>query len=105
MSEHIHVNENILMDAALHHQEAADYLASVAASHEAVQATLNSLGPIYSEFRQAAASLLEARKHCYDQQSEEHSAVATNLRRAVQMWTEQEDHAATTFRGLTDEPQ
>ncbi len=102
MPEKIHVNQDVLTNAAGHHQEASDYLSTVAASHEAIQATLNSLGPIYGDFRQAAGSLLDARKDCYEDQSSEHSTVSDNLHRAVAMWNTNEDDAANAFRHLTD---
>ncbi|WP_046315031.1 type VII secretion target [Mycobacterium sp. UM_Kg1] len=102
MAENIHVNRDVLINAAGNHQEASDYLATVAASHERIQATLNSLGPIYGDFREVAESLLEARANCYAEQSREHSAVSANLHRAVAMWNEHEDQAASAFGRLTD---
>lgn len=102
MPENIHVNQDVLNNAAGNHQQAADYLSTVAASHEGIRATLNSLGPIYGDFRQAAESLLDARKNCYDNQSGEHSTMSDNLRLAVARWNEHEDDAATAFRRLTD---
>ncbi|OBI04966.1 hypothetical protein AWC18_15745 [Mycolicibacter nonchromogenicus] len=102
MPEKIHVNQDVLTKAAENHQEASDYLSTVPATHEGIQATLNSLGPIYGDFRQAASSLLDARKDCYESQSREHSTVSDNLHRAVAMWDENEDDAANAFGRLTD---
>lgn len=102
MPERIHVNPDVLTNAAGNHQAVADYLSTVSSSHEAIEATLNSLGPIYDDFRQAASSLLEARKNCYDDQSSEHSAVSDNLHRAVSAWNTHEDDAGEAFRHLTD---
>ncbi|MCV7383047.1 type VII secretion target [Mycolicibacter longobardus] len=102
MPENIHVNQGVLTNAAGNHQQTSDYLSTVPASHEAIQTTLNSLGPIYSDFRQAAGSLLDARKNCYDDQASEHSTVSDNLRLAVATWNQHEQDAADAFRGLTD---
>lgn len=102
MSQEIRVNQGVLTNAAGHHQEAADYLGTVSASHEGIRATLNSLGPIYGDLRDAADALLEARKNCYDAQSSEHSQVADNLNLAVATWNQHEDDAVKTFRHLTD---
>lgn len=102
MPEKIHVDQGVLTTAAGNHQQASDYLATVPASHAAIQTTLDSLGPIYGDFRRAAGSLLDARKNCYDDQSSEHSAVSDNLHLAVATWNKHEQDAATEFRGLTD---
>ncbi|MEB3033899.1 type VII secretion target [[Mycobacterium] nativiensis] len=102
MPQEIRVNQDVLTNAAGNHQEASDYLATVSASHEDLRATLNSLGPIYGDFRRAADSLLDARKSCYDDQSSEHSQVSDNLNLAVATWNRHEDDAAKTFRHLTD---
>lgn len=102
MPENIHVNQDVLTNAAGKHQEASDYLSTVPASHDGIRATLNSLGPIYGDFREAAGSLLDARKNCYDDQSSDHSTVSDNLHRAVATWNKHEDDTATAFRHLTD---
>lgn len=102
MPEKIHVNPDVLITAAGNHREVSEYLSTATASHADIEATLNSLGPIYSEFRQAAVSLLDARKNCYDDQADAHAEMSDNLQRAVAMWDEHEDAAANTFRGLTD---
>lgn len=102
MPEQIRVNQGVLTNAAGHHQEASDYLATVPASHEGILAALNSLGPIYGDFRRAAGSLLDARKNCYDDQSSEHSEMSDNLNLAVATWNEHENDAVKTFRHVTD---
>jgi len=102
MPQEIRVDQGILTSAAGNHQEASEYLAAVPASHEGIRATLNSLGPIYGDFRRAADSLLDARKDCYDGQASEHSEMSDNLNLAVATWNRHEDDAAKTFRRLTD---
>lgn len=102
MPENIHVDQGVLTNAAGNHREASDYLATVPASHEGIRTTLSALGPIYGDFRQAAGALLDARKSCYDDQSNEHGEMSDNLNRAVTTWNQHEDDAATSFRRLTD---
>lgn len=102
MAEKIHVDQGVLTNAAGNHQQASDYLATVAASHEAIQATLTALGPIYGDFRRAADALLDARKNCYDDQSSEHAEMSDNLNLAVATWNRHEDDAAKAFRHLPD---
>lgn len=102
MPEKIHVDQGVLTNAAGNHQQASDYLATATASHEGIEATLNALGPIYSDFRRAAGELLDARKNCYDDQSSEHSQMSDNLNRAVATWNKHEEEAAKAFRHLTD---
>lgn len=102
MPEKIHVDQDVLTNAARNHQQTSDYLATVPASHEQIRTTLSALGAIYGDFRQAAGSLLDARKNCYDDQSSEHSQVSDNLNLAVATWNEHEDDAAKAFRHLTD---
>lgn len=104
MPQHIHVDQGVLTDAATHHREASDYLAAVPSSHAAIEASLQSLGPIYSEFRQAAGAMLEARKNCYDDQAAQHSEMADNLNEAAKTWDEHEDGSAAGFRNLIDGP-
>ena len=105
MSQPIHVDQAVLADAAAHHREASDYLSAVPSSHAAIEASLQSLGPIYGDFRQAAGALLEARKNCYDDQAAQHAAMADNLDQAAQTWNAHEESSAADYRGLVDGPQ
>lgn len=102
MPEKIHVDQGVLADAALDHQRASDYLATVSDSHEGIRAALNSLGPIYGDLREAAGSLLDARKNCYDDQSSEHAQMSDNLNQAAAAWDTEQQDAVAAFRHLTD---
>lgn len=102
MPENVHVDQGILADAARNHRQTSDYLTTVPDSHEAIRATLSSLGPIYGDFRRAADALLDARKNCYDDQASEHLAMSDNLHLAVTTWNQHEQDAAKAFRDLTD---
>lgn len=104
MPENIHVDQDVLSNAAAHHRQTAAYLATVADSNDGVRATLESLGPIYAELRATAEDLLDARKSCYEDQAQQHSEMSGNLDRAVATWDAHEADAAGAFRDLTDRP-
>jgi hypothetical protein len=59
MADPIRVVPAHLREAAAHHQETSDYLRTVPSSHAAIQESLDSLGPIFSELRDAGRELLE----------------------------------------------
>jgi len=67
MADRIHVVPAHLREAAGHHQETSEYLRTLPSSHEAIQQSLDSLGPIFGELRQAGRELLEQRRLCYEQ--------------------------------------
>ena len=68
MADRIHVVPAHLREAAGHHQETSEYLRTLPSSHEAIQQSLDSLGPIFGELREAGRELLEQRRLCYEQQ-------------------------------------
>jgi len=102
MPENIHVDQDVLTNAAGNHRQASEYLATVSASHEGIRTALAALGPIYGDFRRAADSLLDARKNCYDNQSSEHAQMAENLNLAVATWNTHEADAVESFRRLSE---
>lgn len=103
MVDEIRVGTADLRAAAVRHRETADYLAAVPASHVAIQASLDSLGPIYGELAEAGRQLLEQRRQCYEEQAAEHAELADRLVAAAQLWDEHERSAEARFRGITDE--
>jgi uncharacterized protein YukE len=105
MADSIRVEPENLRDAAAHHGEAADHLRAVPATHGAIQESLDSLGPIFGELREAGRELLEQRRRCYEQQAHEHSTLADNLKRSADYWEEHEANTADTMRGVLDESQ
>jgi hypothetical protein len=62
MADQIHVVPAQLREAAGHHQETSEYLRTLPLSHEAIQQSLDSLGPIFGELREAGRDLLEHRR-------------------------------------------
>lgn len=103
MAEEINVDTANLREAAGHHQAAAEHLRAVPGTHADIETTLDSLGPIFSELRTVGRELLEQRRRCYEQQADDHAAMATNLNTSADLWTQNEEDAVQHFRGLTGE--
>jgi len=103
MADSIRVDPANLRDAAARHDELADYLRTMPASHEAVQQSLDSLGPIFAELREAGRDLLDERRACYLQQADDHAGVAENLQAAAARWEAHEDERAAQLRAIGDE--
>ena len=68
MAERIHVVPDELRAAARHHRETADELRTVPSDHHDIMASLDSLGPIFSELQDAGRELLDQRRACYERQ-------------------------------------
>ncbi len=102
MADSIHVVPAHLRQAAVHHQETADYLRTVPSSHAAIQESLDSLGPIFSELRDAGRELLEIRRQCYEQQADDHADLADKLSASAAMWEQHEQDAARRLGGIVD---
>ncbi|HET9876961.1 MAG TPA: ESX-1 secretion-associated protein [Mycobacterium sp.] len=103
MAENIHVVTDNLREAAGHHQQTAEYLTTIPASHSEIQASLDSLGPIYQGLREAGRQLLDERRQCYESQAAEHAELARNLTTAAAVWEQNEQDSAAQFRGITDD--
>jgi len=65
-------------------------------------ASLESLGPIFSELREAGRDLLDQRRACYQQQAEAHAELAANLRQAADTWEQQDTDAAAQLRRVVE---
>ncbi|OBG57990.1 MULTISPECIES: ESX-1 secretion-associated protein [unclassified Mycobacterium] len=102
MADSIHVVPAHLRQAAARHQETSDYLRTVPASHEAIQESLDSLGPIFGELRDAGRELLELRRLCYEQQAADHADLADKLAASATMWEQHEQDAARNLGGIAD---
>jgi Excreted virulence factor EspC, type VII ESX diderm len=102
MADSIRVDPANLRDAAARHNEAADYLRAVPAGHDAIQDSLDSLGPIFGDLREAARDLLEQRRSCYHQQADDHAGMADGLAAAADRWEAHEDERAADLRALGD---
>jgi Excreted virulence factor EspC, type VII ESX diderm len=102
MADSIHVVPAHLRQAAARHQETSDYLRTVPSSHEAIQESLDSLGPIFGELRDAGRELLELRRQCYEQQAADHADLADKLTASATMWEQHEQDAARNLGGIAD---
>ncbi|MFY2859212.1 ESX-1 secretion-associated protein [Mycobacterium sp. THU-M104] len=102
MADSIHVEPVQLRQAAAQHQEASDYLRTVPSSHAAIQESLDSLGPIFGDLRDAGRELLELRRRCYEQQADDHADIADKLRLSASSWEKHERDAANEFGGIVD---
>jgi Excreted virulence factor EspC, type VII ESX diderm len=103
MADRIHVVPANLREAAGHHQETSDYLRTLPSSHNAIQESLDSLGPIFSELREAGRELLEQRRQCYEQQADSHAEVADHLTKSASMFEEQESASVRRLRRIADD--
>ncbi|OBK10749.1 ESX-1 secretion-associated protein [Mycobacterium asiaticum] len=102
MADRIHVVPAQLREAAARHHETAQQLRAVPSSHAAIQESLDSLGPIFSELRDAGQELLEIRRQCYEQQADDHADIAANLHTSAAMWEQHEQQAADRLGGIVD---
>jgi Excreted virulence factor EspC, type VII ESX diderm len=103
MADRIHVVPDNLRQAAGHHQETSEYLRTLPSSHQAIQESLDSLGPIFGELREAGRELLEQRRLCYEQQADSHSQMADNLTKSASMWEAQDAEAAQEIKRISDD--
>lgn len=104
MAERLNVVPGELRAAAREHRQTADHLAAVPAGNAQVMATLDSLGPIFAEFRAAGAELLDQRRACYEQQAAAHAEMADRLTRVAQVWEDQDEEAARKLGAIPGEP-
>lgn len=102
MAERIRVVPNELRLAARHHRETAERLSAVPTGHADIMASLDSLGPIFGELREAGRELLDQRRACYEQQAAAHADLAANLIAAAAHWEQQDTDAAGELRGVVD---
>ena len=103
MADRIHVVPDNLRQAASHHQETSEYLRTLPSSHQAIQESLDSLGPIFGELREAGRELLEQRRVCYEQQADSHSQIADNLTKSASMWEAQDAESAQELKRISDD--
>jgi Excreted virulence factor EspC, type VII ESX diderm len=102
MADPIRVVPAHLRQAAAHHRETSDYLRTVPSSHAAIQESLDSLGPVFGELRDAGRELLELRRQCYEQQADDHADIAEKLGISAATWEQHEQDAARDFGGIID---
>lgn len=94
MADRIAVVPEDLRRAARDHRDTAERLLSAPSTHAEIQASLDSLGPIFAEMRDAGRDLLEQRRRCYEQQAAAHADLADTLQDAADVWERQDADAA-----------
>ncbi len=102
MAERIEVAPEELRRAARRHRETAEHLSTVPAGHADIMASLESLGPIFSDLVEAGRELLDQRRASYEQQAAAHGELADNLSTAADLWEQQDADAAGDLRGVVD---
>src|ERR1700727_1994024 len=103
MVDRIHVVPAHWREAAGHHQETSEYLRTLPSSHAAIQQSLDSLGPIFGELREARRELLEQRRLCYEQQAGNHADLADNLTKSAGVSEQHEAEAAEKLERISDD--
>ena len=103
MTEHLDVAPEELRQAARRHRLAAEQLRAAPAGNAAITASLESLGPVFAEFRDAGSELLEQRRVCYEQQAAAHEDLADRLDHAALAWEQHDSDAATRLRTVTED--
>ncbi|BBU20244.1 ESX-1 secretion-associated protein [Mycobacterium xenopi] len=103
MADQIHVVPESLRTAAQHHEQVSEYLRTIPSAHGAIQESLDSLGPVFSELREAGRELLEHRRRCYEQQADDHAEMARQLKMSADMWEQHEEQAAGKLGGIVDD--
>jgi hypothetical protein len=104
MADRLEVAPDDLRRAARDHRETAERLRAVPGDHPEIMATLESLGPVFAELREAGRNLLEARRKSYEQQASAHNHLADSLSAAADAWEAHEADAAGAFRAAGGEP-
>jgi hypothetical protein len=100
----INIDTEHLREAARQHSAAAEQLAALPQTHEQIQQSLDSLGPIFADLREAGRALLEQRRVCYEQQAADHAEMARHLEHAATTWEVEEDANAQRIRSVHDDP-
>ena len=101
MPDQVNVVPQELRQAAAMHRDTAEYLGTVPANNAAVMATLESLGPVFAELREAGSDLLEQRRVCYEKQAVAHTELADRLSYAADSWEQQDADAADVLRAVS----
>lgn len=100
MADRINVVPAELRQAASQHRDTAEHLHAAATADAEVLATLESLGPIFAELRDAGRDLLDERRACYREQAAAHHDLADKLAAAADFWEIQDGDAAGRLRDV-----
>lgn len=104
MTEHLDVAPEELRQAARLHRVTAEQLRAAPADNAGIMASLESLGPVFAELRDAGSELLDQRRVCYQQQAAAHEDLADRLDHAALAWEQHDTDAAMRLRTVTEDP-
>jgi len=102
VAERLNVSPEELREAARAHREAADDLRTAGSHGAAVMATLESLGPVFADLRDAGRALLVQRRACFEQQALAHVELADQLSHAADVWGQHAVDAARDLRVVVE---
>jgi hypothetical protein len=102
MTERINMSLEELRQVACAHRDTAAGLRTAGSDDADVMATLESLGPVFADLRDAGRELLMQRRACYEQQALAHTSLADQLSHAADMWGRHEDDAADDLRAVAE---
>ena len=102
MTERINISPEELRQVARTHRETADDLRTAGSHESAVMATLESLGPVFADLRDAGRDLLMQRRECYEQQAIAHADLADQLSHAADVWGHHAAAAAGELRAVVE---
>jgi hypothetical protein len=102
MAERLNISPEELREAARAHRETADNLRTAGSHDAAVMATLESLGPVFADLRDAGRELLVQRRACYEQQALAHADLADQLSHAADVWGQHAADAAGSLRAVVE---
>lgn len=102
MAERLNVVPEDLRRAAREHRETADHLATAPSGNAGVMATLESLGPVFADLREAGRELLDQRRVCYEEQAAAHADLAERLSQAADAWESQDAESADRLSAVTE---
>ena len=102
MTERINMSLEELRQVACAHRDTAAGLRTAGSDDAAIMATLESLGPVFADLRDAGRDLLMQRRACYEQQALAHADLADQLSRAADVWGHHEADAAGDLRAVVE---
>jgi hypothetical protein len=102
MAERVNVSPEELRRVARAHRVTAENLRTAGSHDAAVMATLESLGPVFADLRDAGRDLLVQRRACYEQQALAHTDLADQLIHAADVWGQHDAGAADDLRAAVE---
>lgn len=103
MTDRLAVAPADLRRAADEHWAAAERLSAIGTSNAEIMASLESLGPVFADLRDAGRALLDERRVSYEQQAGAHRELAQRLADAADAWEMHDAEAAQRLRNVTEQ--